>query len=75
MSGESTEGIGEVLGEEFSAKLREVSFHGDTRDCAKPHSIEKRNRSRQSQSRVDFQLTYPLVCKRYTVVLRSCRIL
>ena len=59
MSRESTEGIGEVLGEEFSAELGEVSLHGDTRDCARPHSIEKRNRVGQIQSQVDFQLTYP----------------
>ena len=50
MSGESTEGIGEVLGEEFSAEVGEVSLHGDVRDCARPHSIEKRNRGGQSQS-------------------------
>ena len=59
MSGESTEGIGEVSREEFSVKLGEVSLLGDTRDCAKPHSIEKMNRGVQRQSRVDFQLTYP----------------
>ena len=59
MSGESTKGIGEVLGEEFSAELGEVSIHGDTRDCTRPHSVEKRNLGGQGQSRVDLQLTYP----------------
>ena len=44
MSGEFTEGTGEVLGEEFSAELGEVSLHGDTRDCARTHSVERRNR-------------------------------
>ena len=42
MSGESTEGIGEVSGEEFSAELGEVSLHGDTRDCARPHIVSKK---------------------------------
>ena len=59
MSGEFTEGIREVSGEEFNAELGEVSLHGDIKDCARTHSIEKRNRGGQSQSRVDFQLTYP----------------
>ena len=39
------ESTGEVSGEEFSAELREVSLHGDTRDCARPHSVKRRNRS------------------------------
>ena len=38
------EGTGEVSGEEFSAELGEVSLHGDTRDCARTHSVERRNR-------------------------------
>ena len=50
MSRESTEGIGELSGEEFSDELGEVSLHGDIRDCARPYSIEKRNRGGQSQS-------------------------
>ena len=32
-----------MSGEEFSAELGEVSLHGDIRDYARPHSIEKRN--------------------------------
>ena len=43
MPGEFTKGTEEVLGEEFSAKLGEVSLHGDTRDCAWTHSVERRN--------------------------------
>ena len=44
MFGEFKESTGEVLGEEFSAELGEVSLHGDTRDCARTHSVERRNR-------------------------------
>ena len=29
-----------MLREEPRVKLGEVSFHGDTRDCLRPHSIE-----------------------------------
>ena len=32
--------------EEFSVELGEVSLHGDTRDCARTHSVERRNRGR-----------------------------
>ena len=46
MLGEFTESIGEVLGEEFSAELGGVSLHGDTRDCARTHSVKRRNRGR-----------------------------
>ena len=35
-----------MSGEEFSAELGEVSFHGDTRDCARIHSVERKNRGR-----------------------------
>ena len=42
MSGESTKGFVEVSGEKFTAKLGEVSLHGDTRDCTRPHSFEKK---------------------------------
>ena len=44
MSIKFTEAIGEVSREELSAELGEVSLHGDTRDCTRPHNIEKRNR-------------------------------
>ena len=59
MSGESTLGIREVSGGKLSVEFIKVSLHGDTRDCPKPHSIEKRNRGGQGLSRVDLQLTYP----------------
>ena len=35
------EGFGETSREEPRVKLGKVSFHGDTRDCLRPHSIEK----------------------------------
>ena len=44
MPREFTAGTGEVSGEEFSAELGEVSLHGDTRDYARTHSVERRNR-------------------------------
>ena len=43
MSREFKESIGKVLGEEFSAELGEVSLHGDTRDCVRTRSVERRN--------------------------------
>ena len=43
MSGKFKETTGKVLGEEFSAELGEVSFHGDTRDCARTHSVKRKN--------------------------------
>ena len=46
MSRKFKESIGKVLGEEFSAELGEVSVHGDTRDWARTHSVERRNRGR-----------------------------
>ena len=46
MSRKFKESTGKVLREEFSVDLGEVSFHGDTRDCARTHSVEKRNRVR-----------------------------
>ena len=46
MSGKFKESIGKVSREEFSAELGEVSFHGDTRDCTRTHSVERRNRGR-----------------------------
>ena len=46
MPGEFKESIGKVLGEEFSTELGEVSLHGDTRDCSRTHSVERRNRGR-----------------------------
>ena len=39
MLGEFTKGTGEVLGEELSAELGEVSLHGDTSDYARTHSV------------------------------------
>ena len=35
-----------MLEEEFSTELGEVSLHGDTRDCARTYSVERRNRGR-----------------------------
>ena len=46
MSGEFNESAREVSGEEFSAELGEVSLPGDIRDCARTHSVERRNRGR-----------------------------
>ena len=46
MPGEFKEGTGEVLGEKVSAELEEVSLHGDSRDCVRTHSLERRNRGR-----------------------------
>ena len=46
MSGKLKESTRKVSGEEFSAELGEVSFHGDTRDCARTHNVERRNRGR-----------------------------
>ena len=46
MFGEFKESIRKVLGEELSAELGEVSLHGDTRDCVRTHSVERRNRGR-----------------------------
>ena len=40
---EFKESTGKVSGEEFSDELGEVSFHGDTRDCARTRSVERRN--------------------------------
>ena len=44
MFGEFKESTREVSGEEISAELGEVSLHGDIRDCARTHSVERRNR-------------------------------
>ena len=44
MPREFEEGTGEMLGEKVSAELGEVSLHGDTRDCVRTHSVERRNR-------------------------------
>ena len=35
-----------MSGEKVSAELGEVSLHGDTRDCVRTHSLERRNRGR-----------------------------
>ena len=43
MSGKFKENTGKMLEEEFSAELGEVSLHGDTRDCARTHSVERMN--------------------------------
>ena len=43
---EFKEGTGDVSGEKVSVELGEVSLHGDTRDCVKTHSLERRNRGR-----------------------------
>ena len=46
MSAKFKENTGNVLGEEFSSEMGEVSFHGDTRDCVRTHSAERRSRGR-----------------------------
>ena len=46
MSEDFKESTGEMLGEEVSAELGEVSLHGDTRDCVRTHSVERMNRGR-----------------------------
>ena len=43
MSGEFKESTRKVSREELSAELGEVSLHGDTRNCARKHSAERRN--------------------------------
>ena len=35
-----------MLGKEFSAELGEVSLDGDTRDCVRTYSVERKNRGR-----------------------------
>ena len=46
MSRKFKESNRKVVGEEFSAELGEVSFHGDIRDCARTHSFKRKNRGR-----------------------------
>ena len=46
ISREFKESTGEMSGEKVSAELGEVSLHGDTRDCVRTHSLERRNGGR-----------------------------
>ena len=52
-----------VSGEEFSAELGEVSLHGDTRDCTRPHSVKKKNRGGQGQIELISNLPTPKCVK------------